>query len=99
MQLKYRSTAIKFFKVKKSHELAVKYTGQYVIKLNNENAYKNCSCNCIFYMKDAICMHLIGYSWLFNKIHYRNYSNEPTEFAIKKKVGRHKLTAKAGHFN
>ena len=67
---------------------SVKYTGvknQYVIKLNNENAYKNCSCNCIFYMKDAICMHLIGYSWIFNKKHYRIYSNEPREFAIKKK--------------
>ena len=50
-------------------------------------------------MKDAICMHLVGYNWVKSKNLYKNYSNEPTKFAIRTKLGRHKLTAKAGEFN
>ena len=80
----------------------MKYQGvnnKYVLNLNNETAYNKCSCNCKFYMTDGICMHLVGYSWIYKKISYRNYSDSPTEFAIKKKVGRPKKSTKAGHFN
>jgi len=60
------------------------------INLNNKACYKNCSCNCKYFMKDGVCMHLVGYCWLYNRPFFSNYSNSPTEFAIQTKRGRHK---------
>lgn len=80
----------------------VAYTGKnnkFTIDIANEDAYRNCSCNCMTYMKDGICAHLVGYSWIYEKNLYRNYSNAPTKFATQTKRGRHKHTQKAGNFN
>jgi hypothetical protein len=60
-----------------------------MIEIANEDAYRNCSCNCATYMKDGICLHLVGYSWIYEKHLYRNYSNAPTVFATQTKRGRH----------
>ena len=81
---------------------SVSYIGvknKFTLNINDNSAYKQYSCNCKYYMKDAICMHLVGYNWVKSKNLYKNYSNEPTKFAIRTKLGRHKLTAKAGEFN
>ena len=71
----------------------VAYSGKnnkFTIDIANEDAYRNCSCTCTTYMKDGVCLHLVG---------YRNYSNAPTVFATQTKRGRHKHTQKAGNFN
>ena len=80
----------------------VAYTGlhnRFILNVDDERAYKNCSCNCTHYTKDGICMHLVGYSWIYGKNLYRNYSNGPVTFATQTKRGRHRNTQKAGKFN
>jgi len=80
------------------------YTGKnhtYKLNLNDENNYKKCSCNCNFFLKDGICMHLIAYCWLKNKNCFLKYPNPnlDSELATLNKRGRHKKTAKCGQFN
>ena len=38
----------------------------------------------MYYMEDAVCMHLVGYLWTYNKNLYKNYSNAPIKFALLK---------------
>ena len=78
------------------------YTGKnnkYTIKLNLPRYYKSCFCDCGMFMKDGVCMHLVGFSWVFEKYFYENYQNNPKIFATNKKKGRPKKCAKAGEFN
>ena len=101
---KTHSLALKLTKnnFKLINKTSVAYNGinnNFVININNPIAYRQCSCNCKYYIKDGICMHLVGYSWVRNKNLFKNYSNAPTTFAIKTKIGRHKKSAKAGDFN
>ena len=84
------------------NKVTVEYTGKanrYKLNIDDVAAFKNCSCNCSLYMKDGICMHLVGYSWIYNKNFYANYSNLPTVFATQTKKGRHRKSQKAGQFN
>ena len=84
------------------NKVTVYYKGKahlYKLNIADVTAYKNCSCNCSIYMKDGICMHLVGYSWIYNRNLYGNYSNLPTVFATQTKKGRHRKTQKAGNFN
>ncbi len=37
-------------------------SSQYTIRLDDERCYKNCSCNCVFFIKWAICKHVVAYS-------------------------------------
>ena len=80
----------------------VMYTGKsnrLTLNLVGKNACRNCSFDCTNYMKDGICAHLVGYSWIYGKNLYRNYSNAPTVFKTQIKRGRNKQTQKAGSFN
>jgi hypothetical protein len=54
---------------------------KYTIKLNLPRYYQSCFCDCGMFMKDVVCMHLVGFSWLFEKSFYKNYQNDPKVFA------------------
>ena len=69
------------------------------LKFNLPSYYMGSFCDFSNFVKDGICMHLVAYSWLYEKDLYKNYSNKTKNFAICTKRGRHKKTAKAGQFN
>ena len=80
----------------------VAYTGKnnkFTTDIANEDAYRNCGCTCTTYMKNGIGCHLVGYSWIYKKHLFHNYSSALTVFAKQTKRGRHKDTQKAGNFN
>ena len=35
-------------------------------------------CDCGMFIKNGVCMHLVGFSWLFEKYFYESYKNYPT---------------------
>ena len=39
--------------------------------------YGHLICDCAHMMKHGICIHLVAFSWLFEKSCYTNYSNKP----------------------
>ena len=87
----------------RSDPTKVKYTCEkntYLIDLNDNSNYRNWSCSCKYFLKDGICMHLIGYSWLTDNHIFVKYPNPytPKNFAINTKRGRQK-TKKCGQFN
>lgn len=87
---------------KKKNNDVYSYNGvnnNYTLKFNLPKYYKSCFCDCCFFMKDGVCMHLVAFSWLYEKNLYTNYSNKSKTFAICTKRGRHKKTKKAGEFN
>ena len=89
---------------KKINNRIYNYTGssgnKYKIKLNLSRYYNGCFCECSHFIKDGICGHLVAFSFLFDEIKYKNYSNEAKTFAIAKKKGRPiQKTKKAGEFN
>ena len=62
---------------------------KFKLNLKNESCYNNCSCNCGNFMKEAVCMHILGYS----NIHELNlcgdaFSTKPSTFAHKMRRGR-----------
>jgi len=81
----------------------VQYKGRvnkFIINLNDKGCFNNCSCNCGTFTKEAVCMHLLGYS----NIHELNlcgedYLIEPDTFATKIKRGAPKKTNRYGVVN
>jgi len=90
-----------FLKIDKTQVLYSGKNHSYKLNLKDNNNYKKCSCNCNFFIKDGICMHLIAYCWPKNQNLFVKYPNPnmDTEFPKLKKRGRHKKTAKCGQFN
>ena len=90
-----------FLKIEKTKVLYSGKNHSFKLNLKDDNNYKKCSCNCNFFIKDGICMHLIAYCWLKNQNFFVKYPNPnmDTEFPKLNKRGRHKKTAKCGQFN
>ena len=75
---------------------------KYKLFLNDERYHNRCSCECAYFIKHAVCMHLVGYSNLYNlNLFDIRYSKpiKPTNFVHKtkkgRKPGRPKLPGKA----
>jgi len=81
----------------------VRYKGKnnkFVIRLNDKGCFNSCSCSCDTFTKEAVCMHLLGYS----NVHELNicgeeYSKEPDTFATKMKRGAPKKANRFGEIN
>ena len=82
----------KHFKaVRKNQIVYIGLQNKYKLFLNDERFQNRCSCECKYFIKHAICMHLVGYSNLFNlNLFGIRYSKptKPTNFVQKTKKGR-----------
>jgi len=59
------------------------------INLANKACLNGFCCSCGSFMKNAVCMHLVGFSNLFQKnLFGEKWLNEPTEFNHAKKRGQ-----------
>ena len=69
----------------------MQYTGfnetKYVIALNDPNCYANCSCSCGYFLKWAICHHVVAYSHCIEKNWYGMKYNLLEKFQINTKKG------------
>ena len=66
---------------------------KYKITLNDDRFHNRCSCERKYFLKHAICMHLVGYSNLYNLNMFGVKYSKPinaTNFVIKTKRGRPK---------
>ena len=77
-----------------------------IIKLNDLSSYKNCSCSCKYFIREAICTHVLAYSSLYKLDYYESKpetaGDESICFDRKKKRGpkvggRSKKAEKALH--
>jgi hypothetical protein len=88
-----------FSKKDKNSYLYQGKSNRFTIKLNVSAKYhSNVSCECASFVKNGVCLHLVGFSWLYKKSFYTNYSNDPKSFAISMKRGRPAKCKKTGEF-
>ena len=78
------------FKPKSSTK--IEYKGKnnfFILRLNVDTCYNECSCTCSLFSKNAVCMHLIAFSNLFGKgLFGEQWYNVPTQFNHAPKRGR-----------
>ena len=61
----------------------------FILRLNVDTCYNECSCTCSLFSKNAVCMHLIAFSNLFGKgLFGEQWYNVPTQFNHAPKRGR-----------
>ena len=80
------------FKCAKSNKNLIEYTGltgsKYTLSFNNTKKYQlGFGCTCSFFVKSAICSHLVGYDVLAG-LKLFNVKAKPETFFTKNKRGR-----------
>ena len=69
---------------------------KHTVTLNSPECHNMCYCSCKSFVKDAVCLHLVAISCLFNIDLFKgDYANEPEKFVQKTKKG--KKRTKYGH--
>ena len=81
----------------------VRYRGKnnkFRLNLKNNTCYNYCSCNCACFIKEAVCMHLLGYSYIYHlDLCGEEYAIEPKTFSTQMKRGRGRKTNRYGTIN
>ena len=65
---------------------------KHILLLNDKSALFKCSCSCKYFVKSAVCAHLVAYSSLndLNLFDKRYYKEKPKKFKSLTKRGRKK---------
>ena len=80
-----------FKHIDRDTELYKGVNNKFKLQLNNKSCFNNCSCNYESFIKEAVCMHLLGYSTIHDlDLCGETYSTKPKTFAQKKRRGRAK---------
>ena len=68
----------------------------FVIRLDNPDCFRGCSCNCFRFNKWAVCVHVLAYSRAFKLDLYGAQYIQPINFVKKPKKGRKKKQRNGG---
>ena len=75
------------------------YFSKHTLIINDDRYYNNCSCSCNYFIKSAVCKHLVALSILNNLNLFDKIYSKPIKFVNKtkkgRKSGRKKLAEKA----